>query len=63
MSVAPKRAGWREIEGERERCYDVRWGNSCGLVWCVDQSFAVREDGEMNMLCEGDVLSCGCSHT
>jgi hypothetical protein len=29
----------------------------------MDQSFAVREDGELNMLFEGDVLSCGCSHT
>ena len=61
--MAPKRAGWREIEGERERCCVVKRGYSCGMIWCVDQSIAVREDGELNILCEGDALSCGCSHT
>jgi hypothetical protein len=63
MSLAPKRAGRRAIEGEGEHCYGVKWGNSCSLVWCMHQSFAVREDGELHVLCEGDVLSCGCSHT
>ena len=62
----PKRAGYKEIEGERERCFDVRWGSICGLVWRVDQSFAVRKDGELNILCDRGrrctVLSWGCSH-
>jgi hypothetical protein len=52
LSLAPKRAGLREIVGDRERFYDVKWGNSCGLVWCMDWSFAMREDRDLNMLYE-----------
>ena len=58
MSVAPKRTGWREIEGERERCCDVKWRNSCGLIRCLDQSFAVRKDREMNILCDRKEMCC-----
>jgi hypothetical protein len=41
--------GGSEREKQREHCCDVRWRNSCSLIWCVDQSFAVRKDGELNM--------------
>jgi hypothetical protein len=50
--MAPKRDGWLEIEGEWERCCDVRWRNSCSLMWCMDQSFDGRKDGELNVLCD-----------
>jgi len=38
--------------GERERCCDVGWRNSCCLIWCMDQSFVGRKDGELNVLCD-----------
>jgi hypothetical protein len=28
------------------------WLVLAGLIWCMDQSFVVRKDGELNMLCD-----------
>ena len=40
---------WRVLRRMSPIC-----GGSCGLIWCVDQrlerSFAVRENGELNVL-------------
>jgi len=40
----------------------VKWGKSWGLIWYMDQSFAVRKDRGLNRFCVGDVLSRECSH-
>ena len=41
---------WRVLRRMSPIC-----GGSCGLIWCVDQrlerSFAVRKNGEQNVLC------------
>jgi hypothetical protein len=28
------------------------WLSLAGQIWCMDQSFVVRKDGELNMLCD-----------
>ena len=27
----------RERERERESCFEIKWRNSCRLIWCVNQ--------------------------
>ena len=39
---AAVREGGRGRERERESCSEVKWRNSCRLVWCVNQRLERR---------------------